>query len=155
MSADFDILPIDGFKLDEFLESATCAKLTLCGSRYFAATNPSLINVEPHTDWDFFCGEDPQIEKELLDAGFYLVQPAREHLDRYPYDDLALRIYQTTTREVQVIVRSDPELYDKVLLSIGALFYRDFLWKSGPNKPERDQIQRIMNQLFTVAKESK
>lgn len=155
MSADFDTLAIDGFKLDEFLNSTTCAKLTLCGSRYFAATNPSLINVEPHTDWDFFCGEDSQIEKELIDAGFYLVQPATENLELYPYDDLALRIYQTLTKEVQVIVRSDAELYDRVLLSIDPLFYRDFLWKSGPNKPERDQIQRIMNQLFTVAKESK
>ena len=155
MSADFETLAIDRFKLDDFLKSTTCAKLTLCGSRFFAATNPSLIVVKPHTDWDFFCGEDPQIEKELIDAGFYLVQPSREHLDRYPYDDLALRMYQTITGEVQVVVRSDAELYDRVLQSIDPLFYRDFLWKSGPNKPEREQIQRIMNQLFAVAKETK
>ena len=118
-----------------------------CGSRWFAEKYPDVIQIKDSTDWDFYCVDTPGNHKFLSNLGFKLVDGLNA---KYPFDDLAVAIY--TGADVQVIVRSDPAHYAKTILRISPEFYRDFLWKSGPNKPERSQIQRIFNQLFAMSK---
>ena len=54
-------------------------------------------------------------------------------------------------------MRTDAELYNKVLESIDPRFYADHLWKSNPipnfefGTPTKDKIQAIFNQLFITA----
>lgn len=118
-----------------------------CGSRWFADRYPDIIQVKETTDWDFYCHDSEHNHDRLLELGFHRVA---EHNGIYPLDDLAVAIYAFA--DVQVIVRTDAARYSKTILRIDPEFYRDYLWKSGPNKPERVQIQRIFNQLFKMAK---
>jgi hypothetical protein len=117
-----------------------------CGSRWFAERYPSAIQIDDSvTDFDFYCMDTESNRKILDDLGFYFTQ----NVPVYPLDDLAVAIY--CKDKIQVIVRSDTAKYANTILNIQPEFYRDFLWKSGPNKPERMQIQRIFNQLFKMA----
>ena len=126
--------------------------LMLGGSRYMNQKYPDVISVSEDTDWDYYCQDHDVIREELLKIpGMYLVQPAEQNKVQYPYDDLAIDIYQSLDKKCQVIVRSNVDKYSKVMANINPEFYRDYLWKSGPNKPDRYQIQRIFNQLFQVA----
>lgn len=118
-----------------------------CGSRWFAEKYPDVIQINDSTDWDFYCLDSERNHKTLTDLGFFRAAG----LDWiYSLDDLAVAIY--TFADVQVVVRSDVARYYRTIQRIDPEFYRDFLWKSGPNKPERNQIQRIFNQLFKMTK---
>jgi hypothetical protein len=118
----------------------------LTGSRYFAQKFPVVIVVSDSTDWDFYCAPFEGHFDVLDELGFKLTVGS----NLYPYDDLACNIF--VAPGCQVITRSDVDLYTKTIESINPVFYRDYLWKSGPNKPGRDQIQATFNQLFRTAK---
>lgn len=80
---------------------------------------------------------------------------AAEECDNpYTLDDLAAAIYQLD--KVQVVLRTDVELYQRVFESIPAKFYRDFLWKSSKTlvSPIMN-ICAIFNQLYVTAAASK
>lgn len=118
-----------------------------CGSRWFADRYPDIIQIKETTDWDFYCNDSEHNHNRLLELGFRRIA---DQNPVYPLDDLAVAIYAFA--DVQVIVRTDTARYSKTILRIDPEFYRDYLWKSGPNKPERTQIQRIFNQLFKMTK---
>lgn len=69
----------------------------------------------------------------------------------YPLDDLAIAIVKLNSSDAQIIMRSDANLYSNVQRTISPSFYRDYLWKSGPNTPSRAQIMQTYNQLFRTA----
>ena len=118
-----------------------------CGSRWFADVYPDVIQINEFTDWDFYCLDSEHNHKRLVELGFHHVTNGTS---QYPLDDLTIAIYQFA--DVQVVVRSDTAHYAKTILRIDPEFYRDFLWKSGPNAPKRPEIQRIFNQLFKMTK---
>lgn len=117
----------------------------LCGSRYFTQKYPNFITVNDDTDWDFCCDDTPENRALLQKFQFFSVN----QINMYPIDDLAVEIQ--CLLNVQVVIRSDSEKYIRVIDRIDPEFYRDFLWKSGPCKPEKVNILRIFNQLFRCA----
>lgn len=131
-------------KLKEILAEPT--RFLQCGSRWFADRYPDIIQISDQTDWDFYCLHTDSNIKILDELGFKCVAENKGCI--YPLDDLAVSIYMRC--DVQVITRTDTAKYAKTLLHIDPLFYRDFLWKSGPKRPERSQIQCILNQLFKM-----
>lgn len=119
------------------------------GSRYFANISKK-IQITPSTDYDFYMQyNDANLEliKNFDCSVRYTYDP------RYPFDDLAVAIVTLSNDNAQIIIRSDAALYGKVQQSILGDFYHDYLWKSGPNKPQREQIMRIYNQLFITARQ--
>ena len=119
----------------------------LAGSRYMAQKFPEIIVLKKYTDWDFYCGvNDTEALNFIAAAGLHKVKPGKETV--YPFDALADSIFLGI--DFQIIVRTDPEKYGRVIESLDPEFYRDYLWKSGPNCPQRKQIQDIFNQLFRL-----
>lgn len=119
------------------------------GSRYFANLNKK-IAITPSTDYDFYM--------QYSDENLKLIENFNcsvryTHDPRYPFDDLAVAIVTLHNDNAQIIMRSDAALYNKVQQTIHSDFYHDYLWKSGPNKPQREQIMRIYNQLFNTARQ--
>lgn len=124
--------------------------LELCGSRYFAAKYPAWIQIKEDTDWDyFFDSSRTDIHDRLLASGFIAVIAVIA--GPYTFDHLVHTIYTHPEKNVQVIARREPRVYRGVIETMAPQFYRDYLWKSGPMKPTRDQIQAIFNQLFLAA----
>ena len=124
---------------------------TLCGSRSFAMRYPEIIKVNEDTDWDFYAKDTPQMRKWLEDNGFSACAAA--HL-AYADDD-TLGIFTKTLDDgtsVEVTLRKDPARYSFVLRNlISPTYYRDYLWKSGPNKPCREMIRAQMDHLYYAA----
>lgn len=122
----------------------------LGGSRYFAMKYPDIIQVKKTTDWDFYAQDTTETRNALVNRGYYLAYSIDK--DEYEGDTNLNQIYKHIEfPEIQVLLRYDVELYTKVIKSIEPEFYRDYLWKSGPNYCSRDQIQAIFNQLFETA----
>jgi hypothetical protein len=107
------------------------------------------IAIDDSTDWDFYVSADQGEIISTLINDFGMAQSPRDKNELYPYDILTTNILYTAG--VQIVVRSDCDIYTKVLEQIPGDFYRDFLWKSGPNKPSKEQIQRILDMMFTIA----
>lgn len=143
------------------LATETKYKFRLSGSRFFAARNTS-IEVTDETDWDFYVQYEDGVEEFLAQLGFVCLNK-RTHQDavdaRYPMDDLALSYWCREDEKVEVIIRSDAELYRKVLNSMTDEFFTRFIWKSSPffefksksRYTESTIIRSIMNQLFRTA----
>lgn len=124
----------------------------LCGSRYFALKFPDIIKIDKDSDWDFYVQETDEIYNTLIDRG-YTPQLYNQGDPAYHGDEL-LSCIMINTRfpYTQVLLRTDAKLYTKVIKSISPEFYRDYLWKSGPNYCIRENIQNIFNQLFRTAR---
>lgn len=120
--------------------------LRLCGSRYMAQLHPDIIQVTDDTDWDFYAADSAVVYNRLIELGLSPVLNSH-----YSFDDLVSYVFIGSN--FQVILRSDCYTYSRVIRNFDPEFYRDYLWKSGPNKPSREQIQRIMNQMFRIAAE--
>lgn len=133
------------------LFSAAPEPITLCGSRGFAMRYPEIIKVNDDTDWDFYAKHTPQMCKWMEDNGFSACAAA--HLAYADNDTLG--IFTKTLDDgtsVEVTLRKDPARYGFVLRSlISPTYYRDYLWKSGPNKPCREMIRAQMNHLYHAA----
>lgn len=124
--------------------------LRLSGSRYFANEYPNVITVNEFTDWDYYVQFSPEVMDTLMEFKskgelFSLTEAQANYTD-----NLAVSIFFGS--DFQIVVRSDAALYQKVIERISPEFYRDYLWKSSQNGPNREQIQRIFNQLFEMAK---
>lgn len=127
--------------------------LKIGGSRYMNANYPSIIQINESTDWDFYIQKNTENESrisELQKSGAVgkVEKSIAENSPLYPYDNLTDSIYLGS--DFQLVVRTDADKYSKVMSRLDPNFYRDFIWKSGPNKPSRDSIMRIMNQLFEM-----
>lgn len=120
----------------------------LCGSRYMAKMHPDIITVNEHTDWDFFCDSSDSAAYDWLMSNTNGVAVYNNENMKYGFDDLATQIFMG--QDFQVIVRKDAVKYKQVMHRLDPEFYRDYLWKSGPNSCSRDQIQRIFNQMFKM-----
>ena len=131
--------------LDKLLEMCSAGKLHQCGSRYFADIAPTYVQISEHTDYDFFGGVE--MKDELLSLG--LLEVIGRSTDLYDLmDNDAAAILASDDRKIQVVLRFNPALYNKMHTSISPEFYRDYLWKSGASMPERKQIRAIINQLL-------
>lgn len=125
-------------------------KCKLGGSRYFAMKYPDIIQIKKTADWDFYAQDSKEIIDALLSRGYYIAYTPM--CGYYDGDTNLSKIFKHTEfQEIQVLLRHDVELYKKVIRSISPEFYRDYLWKSGPNYCAREQIQSIFNQLFETA----
>ena len=144
----FDIADIE-FDVYKLLPSTVTDQLTLCGSRYFNQKYPDIISFENsnNRDYDFFAQYSDELVQLLEQHGFYNVKAHSQ----YPFDDLAISILIHPSYQCQVILRKDAEKYKRVIERIKPEFYRDYLWKSGPNAIQKEQIMAIFNQLFAMA----
>ena len=131
--------------VERLFELCAEGKLRLGGSRYFAERYPTTIQVTEDTDYDFYCADVPEVRRALAMLGM------TEMVNFYGKDDLFVTMFLSPDSKCQVLVRSRAALYREVMESISPTFYRDFLWKSGPNTPPQEQIRAIMNQLFRTA----
>ena len=116
----------------------------LGGSRFMAKKYPKIISVTAHTDHDFYIQDSPAIRQLLKELG------GQEHTYATPpyCDDDCNAIYLFPIDGCQVVLRKNAYAYNKMFDTIDGEFYRDYLWKSGPNKPQREQIKAIINQLL-------
>lgn len=128
-------------------------KFKLTGSRYFEkkCRNPETIATTEFTDYDFYAPNQERIHKWLLETGEF--ECITSDAAMYAMDDDVCAIFSGIRSNVQVILRFEAEMYHGVLISIDPEFYRDYLWKSGPNQPKREQIQAIFNQLYKTYRE--
>jgi hypothetical protein len=150
---------------EKLLEELGERGFLLSGSRYFNRKfGDELIPISERTDHDLYKqykeGDDDMLSK----LGFDLINQKLNingvyvNDAKYPLDDLAVSIWEHEGSNIQVILRTDEELYSKVLSGISCEFYQTFLWKSSPifvfeHKPSlsrTDLVMKIMNQLFTM-----
>ena len=122
----------------------------LSGSRLFHCFDPTVIKVSADTDWDF-CGEyAPEAVDFLTGLGFEVSTP----LDDEYTDDSARMVMSLYTEMdngvIQVVLRRDVDAFMSMIYSVSPHFYRDVLWKSGPNGPMRETIRDTINQLLAV-----
>jgi hypothetical protein len=122
----------------------------LCGSRLFHQFSPNTVPVTAQTDWDF-CGEfSPDAIVFLTDLGFKITTS----ID-HEYTDNSTRLVlsnHTAEGSVQVSLRTNVDEHMSMLHSVTSEYFRDFLWKSGPNHPSPDQIKASINQLLATHK---
>jgi hypothetical protein len=126
----------------------------VCGSRFFAKRYPDIIAVKQTTDHDYFIQYDESLFNELQREGFKAVHRNdvcvsginNDPLVKYPFDDDCVAIL--SGENCQLLMRNDAVMYSEVIHSISGEFYRDYIWKSGDNKPNKTQIRSIFNQLF-------
>jgi hypothetical protein len=140
--AEIKAVSFDDLMLQELLAMPS---LSLAGSRLFAQEHPSIIQVTEFTDWDF-CGEySKELEDQLIKLGLTLHTGGAEQ-----YCDLTTQAI-LTFGEMQVVLRSDCEGWMKMIHSILPEFYRDYLWKSGPNSPKKETIQAMLNHFYLTS----
>lgn len=119
-------------------------QFNLTGSRYWNSINPYLIPVSPTTDWDFYCQHSPENIARLEGLGF--LDTYQDELYR---DNSAECVYvHPEAQNIQVVTRKSVHVYKQVMDFIHIGYYRDFLWKSGPNKPKRAVIRERINTLL-------
>lgn len=121
--------------------------LIVCGSRYFSSRFPDIISPSAvaKADIDLFASDTTEIRLRLIQAGFV------ENQNVWYFDSITTGLFKKKTRSglvMQVALKSDTELYRNVLNDITGEYYRDHLWKSGPNKPTSDRIRKILEDLF-------
>lgn len=129
---------------------------TMHGSREMAsrpeASNHLKFGLKENTDFDFVAQNIPDVQRILYECGFKRID------DNYfkNSNQLFVACYTKTYNDsyvpakVQVILLSDHKTYQSVWESIDPDFYEKYIWKSGPNKPNRKQISAIIDQLITT-----
>lgn len=124
--------------------------LKLGGSRYFNTIDPEMVPISEKTDYDYYTQANPGKEKVLEAAGF-----KKYNYSQYNLDDQVVSIWSYVSPEgyrMQVVMRKDEKLYQKVLERIPAWFYRKYLWKSSPAAwCPREQIQDLFNIFYKMA----
>jgi hypothetical protein len=124
------------------------------------------------TDWDYYADDTPAVREALTQAGYEetayakIVQdlrknmrpPTDQDLDTleylatsadYAFDDEAITIM--SKNDMQVVLRKNAQFYKRVFDNIDLDFYHDYLWKSSPLNPARENIQPFFNMLFKIA----
>ena len=125
-----------------------------CGSRFFAKRFPECVFIKDKTDHDYFIQYDEQLYNDLKEDGFvsmhrkevYMPQVILDENVKYPFDDDCMVILNGSN--CQLIMRNDAVMYSDVIHSMTGEFYRDYIWKSGENKPSKQQIRSIFNAMY-------
>lgn len=143
-------------KTDKLVTVNTIKKMGAipCGSRFFAKRFPECVFINDKTDHDYFIQYDEQLYKELKEDGFngvhrndvYIPQEILDETVKYPFDDDCMAILNGSN--CQLIMRNDAVMYSDVIHSMTGEFYRDYIWKSGENKPSKQQIRSIFNAMY-------
>lgn len=108
-----------------------------------------VIPISEATDYDFYAKYSHDLYQFLYDNGFTETENTTE--EWYDLDDETVTILECDN--VQIVLRTDPELYKVVFDNITPEFYKKYLWKSsGLPSVERDQILPIFNMLFAIAR---
>ena len=105
-----------------------------------------------YSDWDFAAEYTEENEEKLVAAG-YICMGAKELKCDWDYcDQLSHSFYykEIDGFEINVILKTDMELFKKVWERITEQFFVDFIWKQTGNPKLR--ITQVMDQLFEVAK---
>ena len=132
--------------------------IRLCGSRYFAQRDVFIrLNIDEFTDYDYFCQTNDELKQILTQKGWLQANHRPGYMDNLCE---SIWYYNTPSKQkFQIVMRTDAELYNKVLESIDPRFYAEHLWKSNWKScptpkfgaPTKDKIQAIFNQLFITA----
>lgn len=158
-----NILFVDPKSMTEYLQSHG---FYLGGSRYFNKLAPELIKIDNYTDWDLY-GQDSPENRELLENLGFILYADKEDDDRhikrqniefdsdrywhYKGDDLLVRIYGEDIDikySMQVLLRTDANLYKRVFENMTPNFFHDKIWKGSGKGLTRKEIQTTMNKLF-------
>lgn len=121
----------------------------LGGSRRMASKYPDIIQIAGQTDWDFYCSDTKGNRDYLISLGFELVQCDQRNY----WDNLLLDIYKHPILNIEVLIRSDVELYSMAFESISGEVFYNKLWKSSPvnNRDKaafRQEVCCYFNELF-------
>lgn len=110
-----------------------------------------MIPIKEDTDYDYYAKYSLQFQEFLLENEFEPTDTFDEDGEaEYNPDSLCVTILQRGN--VQIVLRTDAELYRTVFNNIDPQFYKLYLWKSsGEPTVVRENIQMIMNMLFTIA----
>lgn len=107
-----------------------------------------VIQTSVDTDYDFYATYSPELEAFLLNDGFDYSVANEYYLDTECVSILV-------KDNVQVVLRTVAEFYNRVFENIDLEFYHDHLWKSSPVRPDRSKIGPIFDMLFKIAHATK
>ncbi len=123
----------------EMIEILKKRGFRLGGSRRMAEKFPAKIQVTPETDWDLYGEDSGENRAVLVTLGFSLIDaPNRDY-----WDNLLVDMYQHSNQDVQVLLRSDVEVYAAAFESIDAETFIRRLWKSSPSRDSRLSRQQF------------
>lgn len=113
----------------------------------------SKISVQD-SDWDFAAEYTEENHQKLVDAGYEFLG-TKDTLEKSDYcDTLSHSFYykEVDGAEINVILKTDMNLFEKVWERISEQFFVDFIWKQGPFFISKGHITQLMDQLFEVAR---
>lgn len=123
---------------------------------YFPPTEQDIIEsmvipINEDTDYDFYAAYSAELDAFLRANGFEPTMTFDKDCDDgYDPDDLCVMIL--CRENVQIVLRTDAELYKAVFENLTPEFYRQYLWKSsGEPTVVRSNIQMIFNVMFNIA----
>lgn len=122
-------------------------KFYLGGSRRMAERDPKVIKINAlGTDYDFYITYTKEVYEFLTGIGFRVSASSYKYLD----DNAELVMYYSNGpfENIQVVLRKDAEVYHRMFENISPEFYRDNIWKSGPNHLTQHQIRETINTLL-------
>lgn len=96
---------------------------------YLALGYSSLNELEPGTDYDFYCTWSAEIEEYLKSIGF---KCTKGHGASYMDSEMVAILELDNVELVQVVLRKDAEFYRQIFDNIPVEFYYNYLWKSSP-----------------------
>lgn len=108
-----------------------------------------IVTISPTTDYDYYATWSSAIASYLMQNGFqetYFTCHSGNSPQGYEADTEVEEIFYHDN--VQVVLRKDASLYYDIFESIDPEFYVEYLWKSGPQAPNRPQITDIFNALY-------
>ena len=125
----------------------------------------SKISVGPDSDWDFAAEYTEENHQKLMAVGYkclgirsgysWMVQETTAYKEQFQYSDqlsVAFYIKEVDDTSINVVLKTDMDLFKKVWERISEHFFRNFIWKQGPFFISKGHITQLMDQLFEVAK---
>lgn len=123
----------------------------LHGSRFFNRKYPDDIDIEDHTDWDFFCPSGQNYANFLLKNNFLLCDHDPEYLD----EGTEKIWYHPNVPSLQVVQKRNFHQYDALINNIQAYEYllmrKGFLKQIAPHLDDneiRERIQENMKRFY-------
>lgn len=120
-------------------------------TQYFDPQKEIKPFIYPSTDWDFIMPNHTTWKKALRDDGY-----EEKELDKSPYpwskgvDSIFVRYRENDN--TQVLIRNDYEVFIRLWWKIDPKFWHDWLWKRGPNKPNRMLRHDVIEQMMDLEK---
>lgn len=129
--------------LEALLAGLSQAGFRLGGSRRMAEKYPDQIIISEETDWDFYGGDTPENRSFLTTNGFRKVEAKQ----RDYWDSLLLDIYKHTEFPIEVLIRSDVDLYSCAFESITPHDFINKLWKSSPLRDKNECLNEFKGKV--------